>query len=439
METLYTLLTFVVLFGLIAIPYWRRVARHKREAAEKFDKSQRMGIQAPITLHPHFDLTSCIGCASCVRVCPEHVLGIVRGRPAIINGSKCVGHGLCADVCPVGAITLGFGTPRQGMEIPYYDDHYETNVRGVYIIGELGGMGLIRNAVTQGVKAIEHVASARRAKQLDDLDVVIVGAGPAGLAAALAAQEKSLRYVVLEQEEIGGTILHYPRQKLVLTQPVELPLFGKLKFTEVTKEDLLRVWQEIVGRFHLNIVTGQKVESIHEAGGRMLVRTLTAEFRTANVLLALGRRGSPRKLGVTGENLSKVMYRLIEAESYKQKHILVVGGGDSAVEAAIGLASQVGNMVTVSYRKEEFVRLKEKNERKVKEFTDSGKLSVLFNSQVLEIKPDAVVVQSSGNIVHNLANDFVFIFAGGELPTELLKKCGIKMRTTEIEAQAVAA
>ncbi|MBX2990815.1 MAG: NAD(P)-binding domain-containing protein [Bacteroidetes bacterium] len=439
METAYTLLVFVVLFGAIAVPYWRRVARHKREAVEKFEKNQRMGILPPVTMHPHFDLTNCIGCANCVRACPEHVLGIVQGRPAIINGTKCVGHGLCADVCPVGAITLGFGTPRQGMELPQYDHNFETNVRGLYIIGELSGMGLIKNAIAHGKKAVQHVASNGRSKHLDGLDIVIVGAGPAGLSAALSAQALNLRYVLLEQDEIGGALLHYPRQKLVLTSPVELPLYGKLKVSEIKKEELLRIWKEVVGRFHLNVVTGQKVEVIHNINDRFIVKTQTAEFTGANVMLALGRRGSPRKLGVTGENLSKVMYRLIEAESYKHKHILVVGGGDSAVEAAIGLASQTGNVVTISYRKEDFVRLKEKNEQKVRQYLDSGTLHTMFNSQVLEIREDTVLVQESGKIMHNLKNDFVFIFAGGELPTELLKKCGIKLRPAEVEAQAVAA
>jgi putative YpdA family bacillithiol system oxidoreductase len=439
METIYTSLIFLILVGFIAVPYWRRVARQHRDAAQKFEKSRRMGIAPPVTLHPHFDLTNCIGCANCVRACPEHVLGIVEGKPVIINGTKCVGHGLCADVCPVGAITLGFGTPRQGMEIPYYDDNFQTNVEGLYIVGELGGIGLIKNAVTQGIKALEHIASTRRSKRLADFDVVIVGAGPAGLAAALAAHAKGMRYVVLEQDEIGGAILHYPRQKLVLTNPVELPLYGKLKVSEISKEELLAIWQDIVGRFRLNILTGQKVETIHTLNDHFIVKTQSAEYRSTNVMLALGRRGSPRKLGVPGEHLTKVMYRLIEAETYKHKHILVVGGGDSAVEAAVGLASQVGNVVTLSYRKEEFVRLKEKNEMKVKHFIESGKLKAIFSSQVVEIRPETVIVQEAGNIIHNLRNDFVFIFAGGEMPTELLKRCGIKMRPVEVEAQAAAA
>ncbi len=433
-ETLYTFIIFAALFLVIALPYWRRAARHRREAAEKFEKSQKMGILPPVTLHPHFDLTSCIGCANCVRACPEHVLGIVEGKPAIINGAKCIGHGICAEVCPVGAITLGFGTPRQGMEIPFYDDDFQTNIRGLYIIGELGGMGLIKNAVRQGKRAVEHLAGARSPKSLDELDLIIVGAGPAGLTAALTAQSNNLRYVVLEQDEIGGTILHYPRQKLVLTNPVELPLYGKLKISEISKEELLSIWQEIVSKFSLNIMTGQKVEAIHRVNDRFLVKTSSDEFRAGSVILALGRRGSPRKLGVKGENLPKVMYRLIEAESYKHKHTLVVGGGDSAVEAAIGLASQPGNVVTISYRKEEFVRLKEKNELKVKEFIESGKLNAIFSSEVKEIKPDAVVVAQEENILHNLQNDFVFIFAGGELPNKLLQQAGIRLRTADVSA-----
>ena len=226
----------------------------------------------------------------------------------------------------------------------------------------------------------------------------------------------------------------------MLTSPVELPLYGKLKVSEITKEELLGIWQDIIGRFKLNILAGQKVEAVHKVDNYFVVKTQTAEFKSANVVLALGRRGSPRKLGVQGENLSKVMYRLIEAKSYSHKQILVVGGGDSAVEAAVGLASQPGNTVTMSYRKEDFVRLKEKNEHNVKQFIGSGKLHVVFSSDVREIKADSVIIQESGKIIHNIPNDYVFIFAGGELPTELLKKCGIKLRTTEVdEVRAVAA
>ncbi|MEK9136053.1 MAG: NAD(P)-binding domain-containing protein, partial [Bacteroidota bacterium] len=419
-----------------ALPYWYQVARRKHEASRTYEKNVKAGTLQPVTLHPKIDITLCIGCGGCVLACPENVLGMVGSYPAIISGTKCIGHGFCAEACPLGSITLEFGTPRTGMEIPWYNDNYESNVEGLYIVGELGGVGLIKNAVSQGLKAVNDVVRKNRRGSADAYDVAIVGAGPAGLAAALACKANNLRYVVLEQDEIGGTVLHYPRKKLVLTSPVELPLYGKLKVSEISKEELLEIWKDIIGRFSLNILTHHKVESIDATNGTFMMQAKGATFVSGTVLLAIGRRGSPRKLGVPGENLPKVMYRLIEAETYKQKHILVVGGGDSAVEAAVGLANQKGNVVKISYRKDDFVRLKEKNEKRIREYIQSEKIKTIFNSNVVEIKLDAVIVQEGDKIMHNLQNDFVFVFAGGEMPTELLQRAGVKLRTSEVEAEA---
>jgi thioredoxin reductase (NADPH) len=436
MESVLTLVIFVVLISAIAVPYWHRVVKHKREAGRTYEKNVKAGTLNPVTLHPKIDVATCIGCASCVRVCPEDVLGIVGGHAAIVSGTKCIGHAVCADVCPVGAITMQFGTPRQGMEIPWYSDSYESNVKGLYIVGELGGVGLIKNAVNQGLKAVNDLTQKKRRGPSNGYDVIIVGAGPAGIAAALACKANNLKYAVLEQDDIGGTVLHYPRQKLVLTSPVELPLYGKLRVSEITKEELLAIWKEIIGTFSLNILTQHKVETIERSNDMFVIRAKGATFLAGAVLLAIGRRGSPRKLGVTGEDLPKVLYRLIEAETYKQQHLLIVGGGDSAIEAAVGLANQKGNVVTISYRKDDFVRLKEKNENRIREYAQSGKIKTIFNSQVVEIKPDAALVQEGDKIIHNLQNDFVFVFAGGELPTELLKRAGVKLRTSEVEAEA---
>ncbi len=435
MEHLYTYMIFLILLGVLAVPYWIRTAKHRRESEEKFKKYSEKGIMTPVTLHPHIDLANCIGCGSCVSICPENVLGIVNGRAAIIHGLKCVGHAVCAEVCPVHAITLGFGTPKQGMEIPFYDDNYQTNVEGLYVVGELGGVGLIKNAVNQSMKAIEHLSSKKR-NLSNDYDAVIVGAGPAGLAAALALHSKNMRYVVLEQDSIGGTIYHYPRQKLVLTSPIELPLHGTIKVSEISKEKLLELWQGIVVSFKLNILTNHKVESLEKYPSGFSVNAGGKQWTTSNVLLAIGRRGSPRKLGVKGEDLPKVTYKLIDARSYQQNNILVVGGGDSAVEAAVGLASQPGNIVTISYRREGFVRLKEKNEERINELMKSKKVNALFNSNVGEIKPKSAILVSQDGTKSEIPNDFVFIFAGGELPTELLKKAGVRMRGAEIEAKA---
>ncbi len=435
MESLSTYMIFFVLLGILAVPYWIRVAKRRRESEEKFHKMSKVGVLTPVTLHPQIDVSSCIGCASCVKVCPENVLGIVYGRAAILSGLKCVGHSLCAEVCPVGAITLSFGTPKQGMEIPYYDDVHQTNIEGLYVVGELGGIGLIKNAVAQSIKAINHIVAKGKKTDLQ-YDVLVVGAGPAGLTAALASQAKKLRYVVLEQDSIGGTIFHYPRQKLVLTSPVELPLHGTVKVSEITKEELLEMWQAIVTEFKLHIMTNMKVEALSKIPGGFLAKANGKEWTAANVLLAIGRRGSPRKLGLPGEDQPKVAYQLIDAKGYHHKHVLIVGGGDSAIEAAIGLASQTGNTITISYRREAFVRLKEKNEQRINELINSKKINVMFNSNVEAIKPQSISLILEDRTKSEIPNDFVFIFAGGELPTELLKKAGVRMRTGEGEAKA---
>jgi thioredoxin reductase (NADPH) len=431
MESLYTYMIFFVLLGVLAVPYWIRVAKHRREAEEKFNKNLKSGILTPVTLHPHIDLEKCIGCASCVKVCPESVLGIVHGRAAIVSGLKCVGHALCADVCPVGAIVMGFGTPKHGQEIPWYDDNFQTNVPCLYITGELGGIGLIKNAVGQSTKAIQHIIQHKVKSKTLDYDVVIVGAGPAGLTAALAAQANGLRYVILEQGSIGGTIFHYPRQKLVLTAPVDLPLYGKLKVSEITKEELLKIWLGIVEKNKLKIQTNSKLESLTVIEDGFKAGFSGSIITASNVVLALGRRGSPRKLGVPGEERPKVAYQLIEAEAYTQKNILVVGGGDSAIEAAVALARQKGNAVTISYRRSEFIRLKEKNEKQLNDLIHSKKIITILNSSVQEIKSDSVLIKEEPEQIHELANDYVFIFAGGELPSELLKQAGVRFRTEE--------
>jgi thioredoxin reductase (NADPH) len=436
METLYTLTIFLILLGVLAVPYWIRAAKHRRESEEKLNKSLHAGILTPVTLHPHIDIIKCIGCGSCVKVCPESVLGIVGGRAAIVSGIKCVGHALCEDICPVGAITMGFGTPKEGEEIPWYDDHYQTNVPGLYIVGELGGIGLIKNAVAHSMHALQHIVQGNAGNAQCEFDVVIVGAGPAGIAASLAAKESGLRYVVLEQGSIGGTILHYPRQKLILTSPVELPLYGKLNISEIAKEELLKIWMQIVKKYSLNIKENAKVDLIEKIPQGFRVKYGEAGCTAKNVVLALGRRGSPRKLGIIGEELPKTAYQLIEAESYEGKNILVVGGGDSAVEAAVALARQKGNTVTISYRRKEFVRLKEKNEKHLNEFMRTNKIHVVFNSQVMEIRNDAAILKEEPERLHTLPNDYVFIFAGGELPAELLKRAGVQLRTKEKESQA---
>jgi putative YpdA family bacillithiol system oxidoreductase len=359
-----------------------------------------------------------------VKACPEgDVLGIISGKAALIHGAKCVGHGLCATACPVGAIELLLAAPGRSAEIPVIDEHLQTNIAGMYIIGELGGQGLIRNAVRQGAQVIGHVAAALP-KHDAEYDVAIVGAGPGGLTAGLAAQQRGLRYILLEQGEIGGAILHYPRAKVVMTQPLDLPVYGKVKVTDISKEDLVALWKRVIETTGLKIQAGEKVESIIRQNGAFSIQSTNRNVQAAAVVLALGRRGTPRKLGIPGEEMEKVMYRLMDASTYTGKRVLVVGGGDSAVEAAIGLSIQPDNEVTLSYRGEKFSRIKERNRLNLEERRANHRIKVVLNSGLTKIERQFVEIRS-GDTAIELPNDFVFIFIGGEMPFAFLERIGI--------------
>lgn len=428
-DTLITLAVTVVLILVTVIPYIRKFRKKEDKAREKFKKMKVSGLDEALTMHPHIDAMQCIGCGVCLKACPEgEVLGLIEGKAVLIHGAKCVGHGLCAEACPVGGIELMMAKPGRSADLPILGNNFETTVNGMFIVGELGGMGLIKNAISQGKKVIEHIAVLPQAIHDDILDVAIVGAGPSGLAAGVTAHEKNLRYIILEQGDIGGTILQYPRAKIVLTSPVELPLWGKLNFTEASKEQLLELWNAIIKKVHLNIAINEKVTDIQNSNSIFTITTTTKIVKAHYVVLALGRRGTPRKLGVPGEERSKVTYRLIDAATYNNADILVVGGGDSAIEAAVGLASQNNNKVILSYRKSEFSRIKERNKAHIDDFISRKKISVWFNSDVKEIRDHTVLLQTQEG-EKEINNSFVFIFAGGELPNEFLKKIGIQMHS----------
>lgn len=432
-DTLLTLLITAVLIVLTVVPYLIRFNKKESKARAKMQQMKITGLQEATMVHPQIDALQCIGCAACVRACPEgDVLGIIEGKATLIHGAKCIGHGLCAEACPVGAIELLMAKPGRSADLPLIEKNYETTVRGMYIIGELGGLGLIKNAIRQGVEVIEHISTFSHSVQDDIYDVAIVGAGPAGFAAGLKSIEKGLRYIMLEQNDIGGTVLQYPRAKVVLTSPVELPLWGKVKLMEIKKEALLELWNAVIVKTGLKIRTSEKVTDIIRSKDYFSVTTTTLNIKAKHVVLALGRRGTPRKLGVPGEQLPKVTYRLIDAASYQNSSVLVVGGGDSAIEAAIGLATQPKNTVTLSYRKEEFTRIKERNRQHLDDFLRRKKINIIFQSEVAQISEKEVLLKAqTGDVV--LPNDFVFIFVGGELPNEFLKKIGIQMQVQKIE------
>jgi thioredoxin reductase (NADPH) len=428
-----TLIAFIVAVSLTLFflrKYFKNLKIRDEKARESAEKG-KLFSEGPKAQHPHIDNNYCIGCATCTTVCPEgDVLAMLGGKAVIVNGYKCIGHSLCAEACPVGAITMVMASPSMGGDLPTLSAECETSVPNMFIVGELGGLALIKNAVNQGRDCVDVImqrfAARGTARTLPDVyDVIIVGAGPAGISASLRAIQHKLKYLTLERDEIGGTVAKYPRQKLVMTSPVEFPMYGKFKKTELSKENLLAFWDKVLHRADFKVQTGQKVDDIKRGeDGIFTVVTPTHQFRSHAVLLALGRTGTPRKLGVKGEELPKVMYRLIEADHYINKKILIVGGGDSAVEAAMGLANQVGNKVTVSYRSPQFSRIKERNTIRVADCIKSGKLEVLFNSTPVEIKPESVLLDIKGE-QREIPNDYVWVFAGGIPPNDFLKKVGV--------------
>ncbi|MDX1383965.1 MAG: NAD(P)-binding domain-containing protein, partial [Thermoanaerobaculia bacterium] len=371
----------------------------------------------------------CIGCGACVAACPEgDVLGMVGGQAVIVNGSRCIGIAACEPACPVGAVRVGLGDVHGREDLPVLDEHRQSSVPGLFVVGELGGLSLVRNAIEQGRETVEHVARrlAESGPPEGRHDLVIVGAGPSGLAAALAATEARLDYVVLEQaESLGGTISHYPRRKLVQTQPARIPLWGELAAGEHTKEELLELFTDLHRRYRLRIDFDRRVTGVVREKEGFRVDTGGGSYAARYVMLALGRRGTPRRLGVPGEELSKVAYQVRDAEQYRHRRILCVGGGDSAVEAALGLGSQPGNEVTLSYRRDRFGRIKRKNEERLELAVAEGRVRLLVPSNVREIRPDTVALDHAGNPTI-LPNDDVFILVGGLPPFAMLREMGIR-------------
>jgi thioredoxin reductase (NADPH) len=412
---------------------WYLVRRHRltKVSVTTRTEAHEAGLTEPASLHPTVDHAKCIGCGSCIKACPEMphhtVLGLIGGKADLVSPTECIGHGACRTACPVDAITLVFGTAKRGVDLPKVSPWFETNVPGVFVAGELGGMGLIRNAVEQGRQAMEQIVARRPRGKNGQLDVVIVGAGPAGFAASLAALEKKLRFATIEQESLGGCVFQYPRGKIVMTQPATLPLVGKIEVTLTSKEQLLELWLDAQRRTGLEIRCNERVEAVSADGDGFLVRTTKGELRAATVLLSVGRRGTPRKLGVPGEDLAKVVYRLIDPEQYVGRRVLVVGGGDSALEAAASLA-EAGASVALSYRGEAFQRAKTRNRERVKAAVDKGSLRLLMKSEVKAITEERVAVVHDGKGIH-LPNDAVIVNAGGILPTEFLKSVGIEVET----------
>lgn len=371
----------ILLCGLTIFFYMRSLSRKSAIVEKKVAKAKEEGMFEPVSLHPYIDLNTCIGSAACVADCPEKdILGIVDGKATVILASNCVGHGACFHACPVQAISLRIGTETRGIDLPHVDQTFETNIKGIYIAGELGGMGLIRNGVEQGKQAMQNIASTKKAKAEGVLDVVIIGAGPAGISATLEAKKQGLTSATLEQDSLGGTVYTFPRSKLVMTSPMDLPLYGKVKLYDTSKDELLQLWRKVISEHQIEITEHTKVDAIvpQKDGTFRLSTNVGKDYICNNVLLAIGRRGTPRKLGIPGEESTKVAYRLLEPENISGKKVVVVGGGDAGVESAMLLMND--NEVLLVNRNENFAGIKPKNREAVTAAIDAGKMKVVYKA-----------------------------------------------------------
>jgi thioredoxin reductase/NAD-dependent dihydropyrimidine dehydrogenase PreA subunit len=443
------LLCFVVIWF-----YLRKQKKTTQATVAKIEKAKQEGVFEPVSLHPVIDLGTCIKSGACLEACPEKdIIGIVNGRATLVNAAECVGHGACFHACPVEAISLVIGTEKRGVDLPHVSTEYESNIQGVYIAGELGGMGLIKNSIEQGEAAVNAIAKSLAKKGgnptgASTYDIIIIGAGPAGISASLTAKKHGLSFLTLEQDSLGGTVANFPRSKIVMTAPVDLPLYGKIKLFDTSKSELLAIWNDALSKNGISIREHTKVEGIRSSQQMRDAQTIQQntrvqgiqidgdvfyvhtnrgdEFVTKTVLLAIGRRGSPRKLGVPGEGLEKVAYRLLEPENISGKKVVVVGGGDSAIEAAVSLAQQ--NSVILSYRGDAFARVKPKNRERLESAMQDGKVDLKLKSNLVNIDNELVELALEENGGRQaVENDLVYIFAGGELPTQFLEKVGIQI------------
>jgi thioredoxin reductase len=414
----------------VAARYFRGRGRRERAHRAALETSREAGLAEPVSLHPVINPNRCMGCGACVAACPQgDVLGVIEGQAHLVNPTHCIGHGACREACPTDAIVLAIGSETRGVDIPVLGPDFQTNVPGIFVAGELGGMGLIRNAIEQGRRAVESARKLEGVGAGDRLDLVVVGAGPAGFGASLTALSHGLRFVTLEQDTLGGSIAHHPRGKIIVTEPVDVPLVGKVRFRETTKESVLTFWADVRRRTRLRIRERERVEAIAPVEDGFDVRTSRGAYRTRAVVLAVGRRGTPRRLEVPGEELPKVVYRLVDPEQYRGRRVLVVGGGDSALEAAASLAAAARCEVTLAYRGRAFVRARPRSREALEAAARAGRARVLFETNVREIRPASVVLAGADGAERELANDAVLVCAGGVLPKDFLRQVGVAVET----------
>ncbi|MBE7449603.1 MAG: NAD(P)-binding domain-containing protein [Kofleriaceae bacterium] len=372
----------------------------------------------------------CTGCDACVAVCPTNVLDLVDNKSRVLRFHDCIQCEACMWACPTEALVMfREGSEPPPLKVPELDDSYQTAVPGQYLIGEVAGKPLVKNAANLGRGVVEHMLRTGLVPGAvpGAVDVAIVGSGPGGLSAALTCIQRGLSYVVLEKEQlIASTIARYPKGKLVMAEPYDTVNLSLLPVFDSSKEQIIPIWRELIERVGLHINQGEAVESAtRRPDGSFDVRTTVAAYRAQRLVLATGTRGKPRTLQVPGENLPKVTNLLDDPDDWRGKDVLVVGGGDSAVEAALALAD-AGARVIISYRGKSFNRAQPKNKQAIESYAQQQRLKAKVQSQVVAFEPESVILALADGSQKRYPNAGAFVLIGADPPVTWLEKLGVR-------------
>jgi thioredoxin reductase/ferredoxin len=375
----------------------------------------------------------CTGCDACVAVCPTNVLDLVANKSRVLRFQDCIQCEACMFACPTEALVMfPQGAIPPPLKIPEVDEMFQTVVPGQYLIGEVAGKPLVKNAANLGRAVVEHMLStglrAGAIGRSDTIvDVAIVGSGPGGLSAALTCIQRGLSYVVLEKEQIiASTISRYPKGKLVMAEPYDTANYSLLPVFDSAKEQLIPIWQELLDRVGVQVRRGESVETIARApDGAFEIRSTVGTYRSQRVVLSIGTRGKPRTLQVPGENLPKVRSLLEDPDEFRGRAVLVVGGGDSACEAALALAD-AGAKVMISYRGKGFNRAAPRNKSAMEQYAGEGRIKVKLGSQILAFDPESVTMALGDGSQKRYPNEATFVLIGADPPIQWLEKMGIR-------------
>lgn len=379
----------------------------------------------------------CTGCDACVTVCPTDVLELKNNKSRVLRFGDCIQCEQCANVCPTTALVMHHeGTAAPPVQVPDLDDYYQSKVPGLYLLGEAAGKPLVKNAVNLGRAAVEHLLRSgmrpgaidgQSSEQLTCVDVVVIGSGPAGLSAAMSCVQRKLSYVVLEKDAfVASTIARYPKGKKVMAEPYDVRCVGLLPVWDSSKEGAIAEWNRVLEQVGLDIRMREAVEAVKHEGATFQVKTEKATYRAQKVLLCIGTRGKPRRLNVPGEDQPWIQPLLDDPDLYRGKTLLVVGGGDSAVEAAIALAaSELRNKVILSYRGKSFNRVKAKNRQDLDQLVNQQRVLLLLGSTVQQFGADGATLKLAEGRTRDIRFHGAFVLIGGDPPLKWLESMGI--------------